>query len=47
VYDEPDELLGTIAALLEDVERITLERAFRHWVEKLQACISGNGEYTS
>jgi histone-lysine N-methyltransferase SETMAR len=47
VYDEPDGLLGPVAALLEDVERTTLERVFRHWMKKLQACISGNGEYTS
>jgi hypothetical protein len=47
VYDEPDELLGAVAALLEDVERITLERVFRQWMKKLQACISENGEYTS
>jgi histone-lysine N-methyltransferase SETMAR len=47
VYDEPDELLGAIAGLLEDVERTTLERVFQHWMKKLQACISGNREYTS
>jgi hypothetical protein len=47
VYDEPDELHGAIAALLEDVERITLERVFRHWMKKLEACISGNGESTA
>jgi hypothetical protein len=47
VYDEPDELLAGIAALLEDIEHTTLERIFRHRMKKLQACISGNGEYTS
>jgi histone-lysine N-methyltransferase SETMAR len=30
VYDEPDELLGAIAALPEDVEPTSSERVFRH-----------------
>jgi transposase len=47
VCDESDELRGAIAAFLEDVERNSLERVFRHWMKKPQDCISGNGEYTS
>jgi histone-lysine N-methyltransferase SETMAR len=47
VYDEPGELLGAIGAILEDVDPATLERVFRHWMKKLEDCISGNGEYTS
>jgi hypothetical protein len=47
VYDEPGKLLGAIGAILEDVDPATLERVFRHWIKKLEDCISGNGEYTS
>jgi hypothetical protein len=47
VYDEQDKLLAVIVAILEDIERTTLERVFRHWMKKLQDCIPGNDEYTS
>jgi hypothetical protein len=45
VYEEADDLLGAIGAILWEVKCDTLERIFRHWMLKIEARISGNSGY--
>jgi hypothetical protein len=37
--------LAAILALLYTIEKVTLERVFLEWMEKLIKCLSTNGEY--
>jgi hypothetical protein len=44
-FEDGDQLFDAIMALTGIIEKVTLQRVFREWVERLRRCIETNGEY--
>jgi hypothetical protein len=44
-FETGEGLLAATPALLDTIEKVTLERVFLEWMERLTKCLSTNGEY--
>jgi histone-lysine N-methyltransferase SETMAR len=44
-FPDGEALVGAINAILEGIEKVTLQRVFLEWMERLQRCIEIGGEY--
>lgn len=44
-FPDGEALVGAINAILEGIEKVTLQRVFLEWMERLRRCIEIGGEY--
>jgi hypothetical protein len=44
-FETYEGLLGAILPVLDTLEKVTLERVFLEWMERLTKCLSTRGEY--
>jgi histone-lysine N-methyltransferase SETMAR len=44
-FPDGEALVGAINAILEGIEKVTLQRVFFEWMERLRRCIEIGGEY--
>jgi hypothetical protein len=44
-FETGEGLLAAILALLDTIEKVTLEMVFLQWMERLTKCLSTNDEY--
>jgi hypothetical protein len=42
-FDEPDQLLRAIDAIFGSIEKVTLERVFQEWIDRLAQCYMAIG----
>jgi hypothetical protein len=43
-FEEPDQLLQAIDAIFQSIEKVTLERVFQEWMDRLvQYCVAVGG----
>jgi histone-lysine N-methyltransferase SETMAR len=45
-FEDADQLLAAVEAVLEGIEKVTLQAVFLEWMDRLRNCIASNGEYT-
>jgi hypothetical protein len=45
-FEDADQLLAAVEGALEGIEKMTLQRVFLEWMDRLRKCIAANGEYT-
>jgi hypothetical protein len=44
-FEDGDQLFDAIIALAAIIEKVTLQRVFHEWMERLRRCIDTNDEY--
>jgi hypothetical protein len=44
-FEDGDQLFDAIMVLTETIEKVTLQRVFLEWMERLRTDIGTNGEY--
>jgi hypothetical protein len=44
-FEDGDQLFDALMALTETIEKVTLQRVFLEWMERLRRCTETNGEY--
>jgi hypothetical protein len=44
-FEDGDQLFDAIIALTGTIQKVTLQRAFLEWIERLRRCIDTNSEY--
>jgi hypothetical protein len=44
-FEDGDQLFDANTALTGTIEKVTLQRVFLEWMERLRRCIDTNGEY--
>jgi hypothetical protein len=44
-FEDGDQLFDAIMALTGNIEKVTLQKVFLEWMERLRRCIDINGEY--
>jgi hypothetical protein len=44
-FEDGNQLFDAIMALTGIIEKVTLQRVFLEWMERLRRCIDTNGEY--
>jgi hypothetical protein len=44
-FEDGDQLFDAVIALTWTIEKVTLQRAFLEWMERLRRCIDTNGDY--
>jgi hypothetical protein len=45
LFHEQGELLSAIVAILDSIEKATLNRVFLEWMERVRRCLDINGDY--
>jgi hypothetical protein len=44
MFDDPEELLGVMTSLLEEVHPSKSHVVFSHWVERVRSVLANNGD---
>jgi hypothetical protein len=46
MFEVADELFRAVHQILEGIDKVTLEAVLLEWIERLERCITINGDYT-
>jgi hypothetical protein len=44
-FEDADELFGTVQGIVDGIEKMMLQAVFLDWIERLEKCITTDGEY--